>query len=383
MSGAQSQGRQSTVVIVINALHSGGAERCLIEVARALRHDFRVEVVALLGGGPAQEELRASGVNVTLLEAGNLFSQLKALWILARFLRRTRPAVVITFLYLADFVAGTLARLLVPGVRVFWNVHNNVLRRDQTGALTYYGSRVNAWLSRSVPSEIIYCSNNARSQHEALGYAAGRARVIENSAGSIPFRFSADKRRAFRGGRLANDEFLFLFAGRYDPIKRVDIFIDACGLLEHRVPLGCRFMLAGRGMDASNVELARLLSASGVKFDAVGFVADQQLLYSSADCLVVTSESEGSPLIVYEAIATRLPVIILGTIGTEHLGGESVQRLETRSVDDLVTAMAARLADGIPSPEWRAADMTPGSVHPLATYYREIATHGHERVSRA
>jgi hypothetical protein len=57
-SGATSR----SVLIVINALHSGGAERSCIELIRSLKASHRIEVVSLLGGGPAEQAFMPSSL---------------------------------------------------------------------------------------------------------------------------------------------------------------------------------------------------------------------------------------------------------------------------------------------------------------------------------
>jgi glycosyltransferase involved in cell wall biosynthesis len=369
-----------SVLLVINALHSGGAERSCIELARYLKASYRVEVIALLVGGPAEQELRAMGISVTTLQATGPWRQLVACVRLARFIRAFKPDTVITFLYLADLLGGVLARVLAPRARIFWNIRNNLLPWRQCGVQTFAAARLNAPLSSFVPGKIVYCSPLARSQHEAIGYRHSKGCTVENSPASVAFRFSQDKRTAFRRARFESD-FIFLFVGRFDPVKRVDVFVEACGRLYRQVGGDVRFVIAGRGMDVDNPSLRQAVEACGVgeRFELLGHVPDPQLLYSVADCLVVTSESEGSPNAVYEAMATDLPVVILATAGTESIAGPDVHRLATRSMDDLIRVMASQIRHGAikeRSPQGSTRDATPIAEHPLVTYYRHALQPG-------
>jgi glycosyltransferase involved in cell wall biosynthesis len=367
---------RASVILIINALHSGGAETTCIELARQLRDSYNVQVLALLGGGPAERELRALGVAVAVPSPGSgTWSRLRHAWYLARLLRRNRPVAVITFLYVADFVGGTLARVLLPRTAVFWNVRCNVLPRDRVSAVSRWCARVNALISPLVPSGIVYCSGLSRQQHELLGFRSRRSFVVENSPAAVRFVFDADKRAALRRDR-AVDEFVFLFVGRFDPVKRVDTFIDACARVQQARAGGVRFQFAGQGMDADNPQLQAVLETSGIadRCELLGYVSDPQALYSAADCVVVTSESEGSPNVVYEAMATRLHTLILATLGTEGISGYRVQRLRTRSVDDLAEAMTRLVAAGVPADATRlplAGEPAPVE-HPLVRFYRGV-----------
>jgi len=361
-------------VIVINALHSGGAEKTCIELARYMQVDYDLEVVGLILGGPAEEELRSLGVKVTVPAGSGMWQKLTACWHLASLLRQRKPEVVITFLYLADLVGGCLARVMAPRASVFWNIRNNVLARNQVGAVSHVLARVNAYLSRIVPSAIVYCSQVARTQHESIGFRGKRSSVVENSPGSVPFTFSAEKRDALRRGAW-NGDFVFLFVGRFDRVKRVDVYIEACIRLYRRIGGKLRFLVAGRAMDAENPSLRAALESSGIgeRFLLLGHVSDQQEIYSAADCLIVTSESEGSPNAVYEAMATRLQTIIFATVGTEAIDDPRVRRLEIRDMEKLVEVMAETVARGIPPVSVRQSGPDkPAGIpeHPLVTFYK-------------
>jgi glycosyltransferase involved in cell wall biosynthesis len=367
---------RARVTIVLNALHSGGTEATCIELARELREEYELEVVSLGGGGPAEEQLRAADINTRILSNGKAREQLAICLELRHLFRKSRPNAVLTFLYLSDLLGGTMARTYAPAAKVFWNIRNNVLRRGQTGQITYLASRANARLSRIIPHQIVYCSRVAREQHESIGYYPAVAAVVENSPLSVPFAFSSLKRCEFRQNGIA-DDYVFLFVGRFDPIKRVDLYLMACGALCRDQRQRTKFVIAGRDMDHSNLPLRNAIASAGVadRVQLLGHVADLQLLYSAADCLVVTSESEGSPNVVYEAMATRLPVIIMGTVGTEEIRGPGVTRLPQRDVAVLADTMASLAARGPlpPSVRMERADAAPQiAPHPLAAHYKRV-----------
>jgi glycosyltransferase involved in cell wall biosynthesis len=169
---------------------------------------------------------------------------------------------------------------------------------------------------------------------------------------------------------------MFLFVGRFDVVKRVDLFIEACARV-HRAGQGnMRFLIAGQGMESQNRDLTAMLRRSGVadRFELLGHVCDPQMLYSAADCLIVTSESEGSPNVVYEAIATRLQSVILATPGTETISGFGVLRLPTRSIEALTDAMTRLGALGIPdsATRWPSEAARAVAEHPLVTFYKSM-----------
>jgi teichuronic acid biosynthesis glycosyltransferase TuaC len=71
-------------------------------------------------------------------------------------------------------------------------------------------------------------------------------------------------------------------------------------------------------------------------------------LMNAADCLLVTSDSEGSPTVVQEALACNLPVISVDVGDTrERLRGVSHTRIVARDP----RALGAALADILAQPE--------------------------------
>ena len=371
-----------SVLIVAATLDYGGAEVTCIELARDLHQRYRVEVIALLNDGPAADAIRAAGIPVSALRANNAWRKLTTCWRLMRKLRAQKPEFVITFLYLSDLIGGVLAKILVPKSRVFWNIRNNVLNRSQIGYYTYIASKLGAVFSRIVPHTIVYCSPLAKSQHEAMGYRCIRSSVVENSTAGVPFSFSDESRMAFRARRFEND-FVFLFVGTFTQIKRVDLFIEACAATYRLAGGNAKFAIAGRNMHSGNSQLVQQIEATGIseRFALLGHVADRQQLFSGADCLVVTSESEGSPNVVFEAMATNLPVIVYGTTGTEHLAGPGVCRIPERRMAALVGAMRDTLKRGIaaraPALSSDGADRPPRA----GTSPCHLLQAGHDRVA--
>jgi glycosyltransferase involved in cell wall biosynthesis len=72
-------------------------------------------------------------------------------------------------MYHADLLGGLSARL--AGVPVFWGLRNGNLDPEQSRHLTLRVARLNACLSRWLPTRIVSCSVRAVEIHRALGYA--------------------------------------------------------------------------------------------------------------------------------------------------------------------------------------------------------------------
>jgi D-inositol-3-phosphate glycosyltransferase len=112
---------------------------------------------------------------------------------------------------------------------------------------------------------------------------------------------------------LSEDQHIVLFVGRIEPLKGVDILINAAAMLESDVD--CAVMVVG-GDDTARTQVARLRElarAKGIegRVSFVGAVDHERLplYYNAADVCVVPSHYESFGLVAVEAMASGVPVV--------------------------------------------------------------------------
>jgi colanic acid/amylovoran biosynthesis glycosyltransferase len=117
-----------------------------------------------------------------------------------------------------------------------------------------------------------------------------------------------------------NSHLVMLAVGRLHPVKDHVFLVRACRLLKNRdVPFVC--MIAGEGPERAAIEtLIRDLDLRG-EIRLVGHLSQQQLdsCYASADLVVLTSRSEGIPLVLMEAMAHGISVLAPAITGIPEL----------------------------------------------------------------
>jgi teichuronic acid biosynthesis glycosyltransferase TuaC len=146
-------------------------------------------------------------------------------------------------------------------------------------------------------------------------------------------------------------------------------------------------ILFNAGLDARNkrLDLARAaetwlqttMPAARLEVLCGGVPPSEMPLYmSAADCLLVTSDAEGSPTAVQEALATNLPVVSVDVGDVpERLAGVLQTRIVTRDPQALASALAEVLRDGRRS-NGRAHARPVSHAHiteELIHLYREVA----------
>jgi glycosyltransferase involved in cell wall biosynthesis len=110
----------------------------------------------------------------------------------------------------------------------------------------------------------------------------------------------------FRNG----ERITILGVGRFVPPKRFDRFLRILALLRQSCSLPFKALIAGDG--PLRPDLERLARNSGLLSGTVEFcgnVPDVRSLYSQAHILLLTSDHEGTPNVVLEAMACGLPVV--------------------------------------------------------------------------
>jgi glycosyltransferase involved in cell wall biosynthesis len=114
---------------------------------------------------------------------------------------------------------------------------------------------------------------------------------------------------------------LLLFLSRFDIKKGLDMLLPAFAQLKQEHP-DVALVLAGSGDPAFEAKLHAQVQALGIEHDVIftGFLIDEQKFAVLADCdlFVLPSYSENFGVVVVEAMASGLPVIISNQVGLAH-----------------------------------------------------------------
>ncbi|MDH3224475.1 MAG: glycosyltransferase family 4 protein [Gemmatimonadota bacterium] len=133
----------------------------------------------------------------------------------------------------------------------------------------------------------------------------------------------------------------FLFVGRLDAQKGVDILLEALARTRGRWPLA----IVGEGWQRDELEgqVKRLGLTNRVSFEGADTAAGVRTRMGRAGALVVPSRAENYPLVVLEGLARRLPVVTtrVGGIPEMVVDGESALLVGPDDPDALAGALDA------------------------------------------
>jgi glycosyltransferase involved in cell wall biosynthesis len=298
------------VLLLITLAETGGAQSYVASLVPALVRDFDV-VVAAHGDGFLGEATRRAGARFIQLQhmqraidAGQDFLGFVEL---VRLFRRERPLIV----HANSSKAGILGRLAAVAARVpvrLFTVHGWAFKAHHGMAARAY-----LWADRLMTpittTTVCVAQSERKAGLKARTCRAARTVVIYNGVD-----LDRPRRRPGPPTRPAT----LLSIGRLREPKDFTTLVRAVALCERG---SVRLLIAGDGPDRPQLvaEIARLELDGTVEL--LGTRGDVDQLLATADAFVLSSESEGFPMSVIEAMAAGLPV------GASAVGGvpEAVQ----------------------------------------------------------
>src|SRR3989442_4713875 len=163
-------------------------------------------------------------------------------------------------------------------------------------------------------SRVIALSPAEKQEFLEFGIPQDKITIVPNA---IPLRLDHRIGAAQNGDYHPNQRNVVLYLGRIHRIKGVDRLIDAFALVERRNK-DCRLLVVGQDYGAK-AELSRRVMRHGltgkVAFPGPKYGTEKEQLLRNADVLVVPSYRETFPLVVLEAFAAGVSLLV-----TEGLG---------------------------------------------------------------
>jgi len=324
------------VMHVVLSLSPGGAERLVVDLSRRLAPGVPVSICCLDLGGAWAAEAEAAGIPVMSLGRKPGFHPGLGRRIAA--LASRQGATVLHCHQYSPFVYGSIAGLLRPGLRVVFTEHGRV---SEAGP-----SEKRKWVNRVLglrPNQIVAVSNELRGHMIAEGFSPARVAVIHNGIepGELVTSSSVNRARQLLG--VPASIRVVGTVARLDPIKRLDLLIEAFANVTRVVP-HLRLAVVGDGPDRHRLE--RLAADRGVLESVVftGTHAHARELMPAFDVYVNSSASEGVSLTVLEAMAASRPIVATRVGGTPEVlqhdvSGILVPAGESRPIGDAIIGL--------------------------------------------
>lgn len=317
-------------------LGQGGAERQLFYMLKALREwDAEVRVLCLTSGEFWEDRLRK--LDVTIEWVGKSPSRLARLMRIVSILRRERPNIVQSQHFYVNPYAAAAAR--ITGTRSI-----GAIRSDMWNELHGGDELLRKW-------GLKHCYMLAANSQPAIR-AAVELGIPDHKLTFLPNVVDTDEFTPDEGQSSAI-EFTVASVGRLVPSKRHDRLLSVIAQLKQLCPIPVKLLIAGDGPCRADIE--EQVDALGLRFNVefLGSRADLTKVYRSANALLVTSDYEGTPNVVLEAMACGLPVVASKVGGIPDIVEHGVNGFLSEPGDD--DTLAVHLCALQKRPDLRAA----------------------------
>jgi len=339
------------ICFIAGCLGQGGAERQLYYILRSLR-DLGVEpkLLSLTNGEYWEEKIRQLGVPVVWV--GRRQSRLARLASVVAGARKYRPDIIQSQHFFANLYAVGAARIL--RTRGIGAIRSDAVSEVQTNG------RLLGRLSINAPQLLVANSRRGINNAIDLRTPASRLTYLPNVVDTDAFRSSPDSQKDHDCVRL-------LLVGNLKKVKRVDVFLEVVARLQKALPGIIKAVIVGDG--PLRAALERRAAELGLLPERVvfrGAVSDVAAEYHQADILVLTSDWEGTPNVLLEAMACGLPVVATRVGGVPEVVQEGVTGFlaEPGDIDTLVD----RLTRLCRCPQLRAECGRKARQHVLANH---------------
>lgn len=319
---------------LLPALPAHGAEQLLLDISRHINYKkFSFSIVLLSDFGPLTDEFVKLGIEVVLIPKKSR-KDLTVIYRLAKFWRERKFDIVHTHLFTAD-LWGRLAGLLseVP-----------IVSTSHTTSDPNIG-RLGGMLDRILGfrNDFVICVSEAVRQYrqKVAKFSAKKLLLVENGIDLDRFdHFSSRETMCDQLGLDPTKRWLVI-VGRLVSLKGHRYLFDALSLLMESFPsLG--LLVVGEGEDERELKIhaEKLEIAKHVVF--LGLRRDVPEILNLSEIFILPSSREGLPIVLLEAMAAGLPVVVTPVGGIPEVVEEGKTGLFVRQ-DGASIARALRI----------------------------------------
>lgn len=339
---ARKRGPLITVVHIASGDLWAGAEVQLYNLTKELYKNAQVRVlVILLNHGILEKKLEEAGINIAVFDE-KLLNNLQILSRIYFFLKKFRPDIVHTHRQKENVLGGFAA--LLTGIKSLRTVHGAPELRPAYMHISKRFFIFMDWFSgRTVQDKIVAVSKQLADQLTTQ-FPETKIRVIENGIDKNEVRTAAEELVSLPGPL---DAINIAIVGRLVSVKRVDIFLRAAHLVLQRNTNRYAFYIFGDGPLRSDItELIKTLNLQNQVF-MMGFCNNIAAYLSKMKLLVITSDHEGLPMNLLEALCLRVLVVSrnVGGIPAVLAGGKCGTLVAGENPADYADAISRCLAD--------------------------------------
>jgi glycosyltransferase involved in cell wall biosynthesis len=323
------------ILHLITELDTGGAQTALLRLLARLDRDRFFPTVACLYNGDAPVAQQICSLDIPVTDLGMTTKwRWDAFWRLYCLLHRERPVILHTWMFHANIPGRVLGRLTRVPI---------VISSERTMGME---SRWRYWLNRITEplNDRAVCVSQQVADFVVwqVGIPRQKTVVIPNGIALRDFEHLPTQQQARTALALSSDQMLIGTVARLDPVKRLDVLLRAMESLRDVYAV-----IVGDGPERTRLETISGRSELAGRVHFAGQQDDVRAWLAAMDMFVLSSDWEGMPNAMLEAMAAGLPVIATAVGGTPEVVVDGVTGLlvPPRDPAALAEAIARLLRD--------------------------------------
>ncbi len=295
-----------------------GAENMLFQLSLELKKESNVRLVVGVFKNPdnhhieVAEEYGRAGIETALFPCNGRMD-FRTLYLLRAFIKERKINIVHSHGYKSDLYSFFACRGLA--VSLFSTCHNWLGDDFKMKGYAWLDRLVLRWFDRTV-----VVSNEVKQKIIQSGISEKRVRLISNGVNTELFEAECSIEKIRNDLGIDHDDIVIGTVGRISPEKNHRILLEISKAIRVRYPK-TRFLIIGDGPLKKSLE-AEYRSQSVI---FTGLRKDVGNLYRCMDLFVLPSLTEGLPMVLLEAMASKLPVVAtrVGKVGDVVVDGET------------------------------------------------------------
>lgn len=322
-SFSPAQHRTVHVLQIVSGDLWAGAEVMLYTLASTLHKKLNTRVsIVILNPGILEKKLRDCGLDVFVIDE-SMFNAIQILQQLNRIIDELQPDVIHTH-RIKENILGSIAAWRNGHIPSLRTLHGAAEHHSPIYKLHKHIIPLLDWLcGRYYQRYIVAVSPNLAHKLEHT-FPINRIKMIENGIDVNALTQARIKQAEIEEQPNTNGHFRIGIAGRLVTVKRVNLFIQSAIYFKQHYPeYTINFYIYGNGPLSNDLHAQVKAHQAEDYIHFAGHCDDILQQLQTMDALLMTSDHEGLPMILLEAMCMKVPIIAHAVGGIPHLLDES------------------------------------------------------------
>ncbi|MGR3766069.1 glycosyltransferase [Rossellomorea sp. NS-SX7] len=352
------------ITLFFQSFHSGGVEQILINLANELSKKYEVTALAMSSEGPLMSDLNDDIQIVNL----NKKKASKTIGSLVKYIKENNPDIILSAKHFMN-ISVLMANLLTgKKTNVISTVHGQLGNSKKDEFMKYF-----IRLLYPLSDEIVCVSSGVASEIKELipSRHVKMVNVIYNPVIDRKFIERAEEAMNAQIGKSSEEKWI-VSIGRLSKEKNIDMLIQAFSKLPDKRQ--CKLVIIGEGPERE--KLSSLVFKLGLEKEVIfkGYQKNPFIYLNRADVLALSSEREGLPTVLIEALYFNVPIVSTDCkSGPREIlkGGKYGLLVPVKDTDEMATAIETQLKGNQRNP-FDADVLKPYTLEEVMINYNEL-----------